>query len=593
MIDIKDIISLYKSPFPSTRTGALFNTFSYPTKISPEAIALFIACHTEVGDTIFDPFGGSGTTGIAAKLCDKPTTTMLNLAKQYGVTPKWGKRNAIIYELSPIASSIGEVLCSAIPSEFLKYSNKLLEEVESNYGYLYNVEDPEGNDGSIRYVIWTDSLRCPYCHKESYYSDLAIQYQPIRFVNECTCPHCQKSFKLEEAEKCLSEVNDPCLNREIISKKRSYFKIYGKTGKKSWSRLATAIDNVKYTEIIDKLDFSNVPIQKMVWGDLYRSGYHTGIDYIHQMYTLRNVFIFSKLWEKTNEYPESIKKALRIFLLSYNQSHSTLMTRVVAKKENKDFVITGAQPGVLYISSLPVEKNIFEGLRRKVKTFVDALKLLEGSDSKVMFYNRSSINTTIQSQSIDYVFTDPPFGDYIPYSEINQLNEAWLGVKTNPDDEVIISDSQNKSIDSYQNLMSAVFSEVSRCLKPNGLCTVVFHSAKSAIWRAIINSYQDNNLVVEKTGVLDKVQASFKQVNSNITVKGDPLILLSKNSRNRIVKKVKRSDREIAEAIKTKYKDEIKSKKKSEKMFSEYIAICIEEGVVISLDANYFFNEQE
>ena len=57
---------LYSTPFPSTRSGALFNAFSYPTKISPEAEAIFIACHTKVGDTVLDPFGGSGTTGIAA-----------------------------------------------------------------------------------------------------------------------------------------------------------------------------------------------------------------------------------------------------------------------------------------------------------------------------------------------------------------------------------------------------------------------------------------------------------------------------------------------------------------------------------------------
>src|SRR5690348_3732911 len=38
--------SMYDVPLPAGRTGALYNAFSYPTKISPEAIALFIATHT-------------------------------------------------------------------------------------------------------------------------------------------------------------------------------------------------------------------------------------------------------------------------------------------------------------------------------------------------------------------------------------------------------------------------------------------------------------------------------------------------------------------------------------------------------------------
>ena len=37
---------LYETSLPSTRTGPLYNAFSYPTKISPEAIAVFIATPT-------------------------------------------------------------------------------------------------------------------------------------------------------------------------------------------------------------------------------------------------------------------------------------------------------------------------------------------------------------------------------------------------------------------------------------------------------------------------------------------------------------------------------------------------------------------
>jgi|GEM_PF-1256163 len=40
---------LYERAMRSTRGGPLFNAFSYPTKISPEAIALFIAAHTAFG----------------------------------------------------------------------------------------------------------------------------------------------------------------------------------------------------------------------------------------------------------------------------------------------------------------------------------------------------------------------------------------------------------------------------------------------------------------------------------------------------------------------------------------------------------------
>lgn len=33
---MNDIIKIFEKPLPSTRSGAFFNAFSYPTKISPE-----------------------------------------------------------------------------------------------------------------------------------------------------------------------------------------------------------------------------------------------------------------------------------------------------------------------------------------------------------------------------------------------------------------------------------------------------------------------------------------------------------------------------------------------------------------------------
>ena len=62
--------TLYEASLPASRSGALYNAFSYPTKISPESIALFIATHTNPGDIILDVFGGSGAVTLARKSCD-------------------------------------------------------------------------------------------------------------------------------------------------------------------------------------------------------------------------------------------------------------------------------------------------------------------------------------------------------------------------------------------------------------------------------------------------------------------------------------------------------------------------------------------
>lgn len=578
---------LYAQPFPSTRTGAIFNAFSYPTKISAEAEALFIACHTNIGDTILDPFGGSGTTGIATKLADSPTDSMKEIAAKMGLKPQWGPRQAVVYEISTIGCLLGKVMCNTHSQVFESCATALLDTVEKEYGSLYHTSDPQGSKGNIRYAIWSDVVKCPHCHETFKYSDVAIEDSPMRMRKEADCPFCKGKINTSDVERVTELVHDNKLGVDVMQKKRVLYKIYGETGGQNWSRFATYEDNKTYHELVQGLDMSGVPDYKLHWGELYRNGYHFGITHLQHFYTPRNVFIMSKLWQQIESYPVEIQDALKVFLLSYNSSHSTLMTRVVVKKDSKDFVITGAQPGVLYISSLPVEKNIFMGLRRKIKTFIEAFHKTETSNSVVEFRNESSTHIALEPQSVDYIFTDPPFGDFIPYSEINQINEAWLGCITDSTDETIINESQSKSLLQYHELMQQVFSGMSRVLTDDGKCTLVFHSAKAEIWRTIVDSYKKAGFESENVSILDKKQFTFKQTNSKVTVKGDPLILLTKSHRECCCSRYA-DDKTIANELidssgGSTNKDEAVSN------FSQYIMRCIENNVEITLDAKYFF----
>ena len=409
----------------------------------------------------------------------------------------------------------------------------------------------------------------------------------MRIRKEADCPFCRESINTSDIERVTEQVYDSKLGVDVMQKKRVLYKIYGETGGKNWNRFATDEDDQAYRELVQGLDMSDVPDYKIRWGELYRHGYHLGITHLHHFYTQRNAFIMSKLWKQIELYPVEIQDALKVFLLSYNSSHSTLMTRVVVKKDSKDFVITGAQPGVLYISSLPVEKNIFLGLRRKIKTFVEAFQKTELSNSMVEFRNESSTHIALKPQSVDYIFTDPPFGDFIPYSEINQINEAWLGRITDSTDETIINDSQSKSLLQYHNLMHQVFSGMSRALADDGKCTLVFHSAKAEIWRAIVDSYKQAGFESENVSILDKKQFTFKQTNSNVTVKGDPLILLTKSHRECCSSRYA-DDKAIANELISSSGGST-GKEDAVSNFSKYIMRCIENNVEITLDAKYFF----
>ncbi|WP_226833952.1 hypothetical protein [Acidithiobacillus ferrooxidans] len=254
------------------------------------------------------------------------------------------------------------------------------------------------------------------------------------------------------------------------------------------------------------------------------------------------------------------------------------------KKEQNDFVLTGSQSGVLYISGLPVEKNILAGVRRKSKAFIDSFRLLQGSRSRVVVHNTSSESMPLLAHSIDYVFTDPPFGDYIPYAELNQINELWLGRTTDRSREVIVSPSQSKGVAEYGAMMGAVFNEVARVLKPEGMATVVFHSARSEVWCALARAYIAAGFVVEATSILDKIQSSFKQVVSTLSVKGDPLLLLSKRRADR--SKTQSSAKIAVDVIRAAQNGE---KLDPQRLYSQFVCMCLELGLNVDMDAKTFY----
>lgn len=581
---MRNLEKLFSKPLPSTRGGSFYNTFPYPTKISPEAIAVYIASATNPDDTVLDAFAGSGSTGIAALLAEHPTEKMQETANALGVEPIWGKRNAILYEIGTYAAFATKTITNRLTAaEYARAVDDFIKKAEKLVSGMYAAKSPDGRDGYIRYAIWTEVLICPECDAEIEYFKNGTSRNPATFYDKIECPHCHRTSLVEAMSFATEEHYDKLLKKTILRKKRRIAWVYGTSGKENWDRIATEDDIALVQKLEKEFSPSDDP-RKIEWGDLHRAGYHFGISHLHHFYTSRNYLVMSELWKLAECYPEREANALKLLLLSYNGAHCTLMTRIVAKHDSRDFVLTGAQSGVLYISKLPVEKNILLGLRRKAKPFQEAYKMLENCHGTVEVRNISSEFMSEPDKSIDFVFTDPPFGDFIPYAEVNQINELWLPAVTERSSEVIISAAQNKDVDTYRNMLARVFGEIRRVTKDDRPIAVVFHAAKAAVWGAFSEAIQISGLEIKQSSFLDKTQASFKQVVSKTSVQGDPLFLLKKAGlgKNGIME-----EEQILQMIVKENPHE--TELECRHCYSLYIGKCMEYGSPVTLDASEFY----
>ncbi len=129
----------------------------------------------------------------------------------------------------------------------------------------------------------------------------------------------------------------------------------------------------------------------------------------------------------------------------------------------------------------------------------------------------------LPDDSIDYVFTDPPFGENIFYADLNHVVESWHRTRTRSQTEAIVDRPKGKDIAHYQRLMQRCFEAYRRVLKPGRWITVVFHNSRNAIWNAIQEAMLAAGFVVADVRTLDKRQGSYRQVTST-AVKQDLVI---------------------------------------------------------------------
>ena len=443
---------------PKTHTS-MYLMHKYWARKPHNIVNEYIKTYSKEGEIVLDPFCGSGVTAIES----------LKLG-----------RKAIAIDLDPMATFITRM--TAMPIDIKKFKR------------AYDTIRKNVKDEILSFYKTT----CRCCKYEVTASHLIWETDkndselPTKVWYKC--PHCGgKTFEREPINK-----ND--------------------------------------LQLLDKIDDMKIPYwfpdNELIWNT--RINVHKGMK-VSDLFTKRALIGLSVLHDAIEKIEDELSKEMMRFVFSSTLPQASKLVFVIERRGRQTGEIKRTQEvgswatRGYWIPPKHFEVNLWNCFRNRFKKILRGKKesnslirrfdeadefsdLVANKNILIKTANVLELTDFIPHNSVDYVFTDPPYGDSIPYFELDYMWSSWLRFDVDFENEIVISDSpeRNKNCELYEKMLHAAFAQIYRVLKPGRYMTVTFHNTNMRIWNCIIRAVVSSGFSLEKIIYQPPARASAK-----------------------------------------------------------------------------------
>lgn len=258
---------------------------------------------------------------------------------------------------------------------------------------------------------------------------------------------------------------------------------------------------------------------------------YKGVSRVSDMFSKRNLLALALLHTSINELPLKNKN---LFMLAFT---NTLLHVSKLKAEN----VRPLGVNNFWIPDDFIEENVWWRFVDRIKNVKMAKEVIaeKASQNKISkpvskIYNKSSLKMSeIKVASVDYLITDPPYGDTIQYSELSYIWNCWLEKEFDIENEVIINPVQKKGRNEYYNQIVSFVGEVNRVLKKDAYFTLAFHNKDLKIWISLAELIRDHGMELVDISSYDTFGSPYNKNWAKFSPKSDFYVTF-KNSQKEI-----------------------------------------------------------
>ncbi|MEZ4525151.1 MAG: DNA methyltransferase [Desulfobacterales bacterium] len=186
------------------------------------------------------------------------------------------------------------------------------------------------------------------------------------------------------------------------------------------------------------------------------------------------------------------------------------------------------------IAPKPVDADVLTYFELRFKKIMAAKQEMKHFITKENYHNlrmekgSATDLSRIEDESIDYIYTDPPYGDKIPYLDLSVMWNAWLDLEVTDEDrktEVIEGGRLEKTREQYSDLLAKSIREMYRVLKFDRWMSFVFAHKDPHYWHMIVDTAEKCGFEYAGAVKQENGQTSFKKRQNPFSVLSGQLII--------------------------------------------------------------------
>ncbi len=475
-------VPTFDKAITTSKDNAVYGIHGYWSKKPYDAIRQYIRHFTEPYDLVLDPFCGSGTTAIASGAeC----------------------RHCIAIDLSGAATFITKHVSYPTSQErVIELLRLLRSKIDHDIQPLYTTTcDKCGSSAEIAFTVWSYTYRCLKC----------LSIFPIYdATGNRECPNCGDRLParspnvgvvpVETGYDCLGSCRPRRQRRPHNSRIEGPFERFDLP-------LIERIEKEKIEDWFPTAEFSNKWIS-------YRPNLGEAKT-IAGFFTKRNLRACAAIMRGIDMLEKSGHSDADVLRFCFTAALLNFSRKAQHLEEGGGYI-----PGNYNFPPMSKERNVlrsFESVAMKVAKGMDAIASIRDSQSATVISTQSALALDdIASNSIDYIFTDPPYSNKVPFGEFNFLYEAWLHMELSwkSPEELIQNEKLGKTASQWSDMMTKAAGEMFRVLKPGRWVSVCYHDAAEGSWEMLQDAFTIAGFVPDDSAKAISIEVrnkSFKQ----------------------------------------------------------------------------------